>query len=134
MPMGGMGGMPMGGMGGMPMGGMGGPPMGGGLMNNGPTTNVCLKHMFNPNGIDLNKEPSFFRDIEEDVFQECNSHGQVQKVVVDKGSQEGCVFVRFGNVGSAIACQRALDRRWFAGQQIQAGFTDDNTFAQKANV
>jgi len=95
--------------------------------------NVCLKHMFDSSAVDLNKEPHFYREIEEDVFQECNSHGPVQKVVVDKVSADGSVFVRFSNPNSASACRAALDRRWFAGSQIQASFVDDNSFGQVAN-
>merc|ERR1740115_692705 len=128
--MGGMGG-PMGGprpM--MPMGGMGG---GGGMgMNAGqnpslnmPTNIIVLHGMFNPSQVNLNTDPEFFNDIHADVEQECKKYGSVSRVWADQSSSKGDVWVKFGDLGSAQNCQRALDRRWFAGQQIIAEFTTE---------
>merc|ERR1711904_176710 len=95
-----------------PLGGMGG----GGT--SGPTQMICLHGMFNMSQVNLATDPEFFNDIHADVEQECRKYGSVQRVWADQSSQRGDVWVRFHDVTSASNCQRALDRRWFAGQQI----------------
>jgi len=99
------------------MGGMGGPGQ--------PSSIIVLHGMFNPSQVNLQSDPEFFNDIEADVEQECRKYGTVTKVWPDRGSTRGDVWVRFTDVTSASNCQRALDRRWFAGQQIIAEFTTE---------
>merc|ERR1711948_213015 len=117
----------MGGLPGLPgLGGMGG--MGGG-MNGAPSTIIVLHGMFNPSQVNLQSDPEFFNDIEADVEQECRKYGTVTKVWPDQQSSRGDVWVRFTDVTSSANCQRALDRRWFAGQQIIAEFTTEAAWA-----
>lgn len=122
-----VGGMPMAGA--TPMaytpGGM--PGMGMGMAPNMsmPTTIITLHGMFNPSQVNLAADPEFFNDIEADVEQECRKYGSVMKVWPDRTSSRGDVWVRFSDITSAANCQRALDRRWFAGQQIIAEFTSE---------
>mmetsp|Transcript_25836 Transcript_25836/g.51788 ORF Transcript_25836/g.51788 Transcript_25836/m.51788 type:complete len:466 (-) Transcript_25836:49-1446(-) len=99
--------------------GMGGPP----------STVIVLHGMFNPSQVNLQNDPEFFNDIEADVEQECRKYGSVVKVWPDQQSTRGDVWVRFVDVTSATNCQRALDRRWFAGQQIIAEFTSESAWA-----
>merc|ERR1712194_53233 len=103
--------------------GAGGAP--GGAMSLGGMPNPCivLHGMFNPAQVNINTDPEFFNDIHADVEQECRKYGPIIRVWADKASLKGDVWVRFGDVASASNCQRALDRRWFAGQQIIAEFT-----------
>eukprot|EP00929_Paragymnodinium_shiwhaense_P105462 TRINITY_DN704_c0_g1_i1.p1 TRINITY_DN704_c0_g1~~TRINITY_DN704_c0_g1_i1.p1 ORF type:complete len:501 (+),score=142.51 TRINITY_DN704_c0_g1_i1:86-1504(+) len=112
--------MTMGGGGGnMPAMSMGNPAL------NMPTNIIVLHGMFNPAQVNLQTDPEFFNDIHADVEQECKKYGNVMQVFADRGSSKGDVWVRFGDVTSASNCQRALDRRWFAGQQIIAEFQND---------
>jgi RNA-binding protein 39 len=90
---------------------------------------ICLHGMFNMSQVNLATDPEFFNDIHADVEQECRKYGSVSKVWADQSSQRGDVWVRFADVGSASNCQRALDRRWFAGQQIIAEFTNETAWA-----
>jgi len=90
-----------------------------------PSNIICLHGMFNPSQVNLQADPEFFNDIHADVEQECKKYGQVDKVHADQGSSKGDVWVKFIDATSAANCQRALDRRWFAGQQIIAEFSTD---------
>jgi len=103
-------------------------PMGG---SNMPSTIIVLHGMFNPSQVNLENDPEFFNDIEADVEQECRKYGNVVKVWPDQQSSRGDVWVRFNDVNSSSSCQRALDRRWFAGQQIIAEFTTEAAWAAK---
>merc|ERR1719183_1484486 len=117
--------------------GMGGPrPMGGMPMGAGqnpslnmPTVCIVLHGMFNPSQVNILTDPEFFNDIHADVEQECRKYGAVVKVWADKQSIKGDVWVRFIDTASSSNCQRALDRRWFAGQQIIAEFTNEAAWA-----
>jgi RNA-binding protein 39 len=105
-----------------PMGGTMAPrPMG----MNMPTNIIVLHGMFNPAQVNIHTDPEFFNDIHADVEQECRKYGSVGTVWADKQSARGDVWVRFADTQSAANCQRALDRRWFAGQQIIAEFTSE---------
>jgi len=105
------------------MSGLGGMPLG------VPSTIIVLHGMFNPSQVNLQSDPEFFNDIEADVEQECRKYGSVTKVWPDQASSRGDVWVRFTDVNSSSNCQRALDRRWFAGQQIIAEFTNEAAWA-----
>merc|ERR1712127_51633 len=94
-----------------------------------PSTAMVLHGTFNPSQVNLGNDPEFFNDIEADVEQECRKYGQVTKVWPDQQSSRGDVWVRFADVTSSANCQRALDRRWFAGQQIIAEFTTESAWA-----
>jgi RNA-binding protein 39 len=112
-------------------GGMGGPmsfnpPGGMGMTGAGqPTTAIVLHGMFNMAQVNLQTDPEFFNDIHADVEQECRKYGSVMKVWIDRQSPRGDVWTRFADTTSSANCQRALDRRWFAGQQIVAEFVTD---------
>lgn len=120
----------MSGMGGAPAGPMGlATGMIPQLQFNMPSQCIVLHGMFNPSQVNLATDPEFFTDIHEDVGQECRKYGTVSTVWADKPSSRGDVWVRFADVTSAANCQRALDRRWFACQQIIAEFTTEASWA-----
>merc|ERR1712056_86646 len=104
---------------------MPGAPGFGGMPQGVPSNIIVLHGMFNPSQVNLQNDPEFFNDIEADVEQECRKYGSVLKVWPDQQSSRGDVWVRFADVTSSSNCQRALDRRWFAGQQIIAEFTTE---------
>lgn len=96
-----------------------------------PSNVIVLHGMFNPAQVNLQNDPEFFNDIEADVEQECRKYGSVQTVWPDQSSNKGDVWVRFADTTSSANCQRALDRRWFAGQQIIAEFTTESLWNAK---
>merc|ERR1719284_1379930 len=96
-----------------------------GSMGGMPSCIIVLHGMFNMAQVNLQTDPEFFNDIHADVEQECRKYGAVTTVWADKQSPRGDVWVRFADVTSSSNCQRALDRRWFAGQQIVAEFTTE---------
>ena len=50
--------------------------------------------MFDPKIVDLNKDPSFFIEIKEQVYDLCSDMGKVYKIFVEQNSQ-GNVWVKF---------------------------------------
>ena len=51
--------------------------------------------MFDPKEVDLNKDPSFFMDIKDQVEQICEAWGQIERIYVQQSSA-GNVWIKFG--------------------------------------
>ncbi len=135
--MGGMGGMGMGGMGmgGMGMGGMGMGGMGmgmgisgaGGFSNAPPppaanrTNYLCLENLVKPDELQNDDD---YRDIIQDVQEECAKHGMVEKVIIPRPKPGvdvlglGKAFVYFLSDDSAGKAQLALHGRIFDGNKV----------------
>eukprot|EP00252_Welwitschia_mirabilis_P001778 TRINITY_DN1171_c0_g1_i1.p1 TRINITY_DN1171_c0_g1~~TRINITY_DN1171_c0_g1_i1.p1 ORF type:complete len:436 (+),score=112.04 TRINITY_DN1171_c0_g1_i1:907-2214(+) len=92
-----------------------------------PTECLLLRNMFDPK---TETEPDFDLDIKEDVQDECSKFGVVKHIFVDKNSA-GHVYLRFDSASSAVAAQRALHGRWFAGKMITATFMPLFTYETK---
>ncbi|KAM9537068.1 RNA-binding protein 39-like isoform 2-T3 [Salvelinus alpinus] len=71
-----------------------------------------LSNMFNPQSED---DPGWDVDIQHDVIEECNKHGGVVHIYVDKNSTEGNVYVKCPTIPAAMAAVNALHGRYFAG-------------------
>lgn len=54
-------------------------------------------------------------EIKDDVIEECNKHGGVLHVYVDKASA-GNVYVKCPTITTAVAAVNSLHGRWFAGE------------------
>ena len=54
-------------------------------------------------------------EIRDDVIDECNKHGGVLHLYVDKASPQGNVYVKCPNISAAVASVNALHGRYFAG-------------------
>ncbi|XP_026205563.1 RNA-binding protein 39-like isoform X2 [Anabas testudineus] len=77
-----------------------------------------LSNMFSPNS----EEPTGWElDIQHDVIEECNKHGGVVHIYVDKNS-EGNVYVKCPSIPAAMAAVNALHGRYFAGKMITAAY------------
>jgi hypothetical protein len=50
--------------------------------------------MFDPDQVDLKRDPAYFIDIKEQVFDVCSEMGKVEKVWVEQNSP-GNVWVKF---------------------------------------
>jgi len=85
-----------------------------------PIATQCfmLSNMFDP----TDANPAFEVDIRDDVIEECNKHGGVLHIYIDKSSPQGNVYVKCPTIASAVASVNALHGRWFAGKIITAAY------------
>ena len=96
-----------------------------------PSNSVILKNVWS--SLD-SSDATFFTELEEDMRVECARHGVVERVQV---VAHGSVIVRFAELNAAIACQKVMNGRWFAGRQIEAQFeqsTNENLSDADAKV
>lgn len=82
-----------------------------------PTPCIMLLNMFDPT---KEKDLDWDADIRDDVLEECTKYGHVYHIHVDKGSNQGVVYVKCSNAEVAASASKALHGRWFAGKQIIA--------------
>lgn len=78
-----------------------------------------LSNMFDPG---QESEPNWEFDIREDVIEECNKHGGVLHIFVDKASPQGNVYVKCPNITTAVAAVNSLHGRYFSGKVITANY------------
>ncbi|XP_061730470.1 RNA-binding protein 39-like isoform X3 [Nerophis ophidion] len=94
-----------------------------------------LSNMFNPNS---EEHPGWEVDIQHDVIEECNKHGGVVHIYVDRNSLEGNVYVKCPSLPAAMAAVSALHGRYFAGKMITASYvplpTYHNLFPEAATA
>ena len=87
---------------------------------------VVLKNMFTLDEMAENAELG--RELQEDVRDECNSIGPVDKVRVFHTNPQGVIVVKYKNPDDCNACIKRMHERWFGGRQITAeawdGITD----------
>ncbi|KAM7401493.1 hypothetical protein PAMP_016802 [Pampus punctatissimus] len=81
-------------------------------------------HCFQLTNMFTNSEdlPGWETDIQHDVIEECNKHGGIVHIYIDKNSAEGNVYVKCPSIPAAMAAVNALHGRYFAGQVITAAF------------
>ena len=65
--------------------------------------------------------PNWEVEIQDDVIDECNKHGGVLHIYVDKASPQGNVYVKCPTIAAAVASVQALHGRWFAGKVHYCG-------------
>uniref|UniRef100_A0A4W5JHD0 RNA binding motif protein 39a n=1 Tax=Hucho hucho TaxID=62062 RepID=A0A4W5JHD0_9TELE len=73
-------------------------------------------------------DPGWDVDIQHDVIEECNKHGGVVHIYVDKNSTEGNVYVKCPSIPAAMAAVNALHGRYFAGKMITAAYVPLPTY------
>ncbi|XP_073995127.1 RNA-binding protein 39-like protein Caper isoform X1 [Rhodnius prolixus] len=85
-----------------------------------PIATQCfmLSNMFDPA---TETNPSWDVEIRDDVIEECNKHGGVLHVYVDRASA-GNVYVKCPTITTAVAAVNSLHGRWFAGRVITAAY------------
>jgi RNA-binding protein 39 len=86
-----------------------------------PIATQCfmLSNMFDPGN---ESNPTWETEIRDDVIEECNKHGGVLHIYVDKASPQGNVYVKCPNIAAAVASVNALHGRYFAGRVITAAY------------
>ncbi|XP_076023358.1 RNA-binding protein 39b isoform X1 [Genypterus blacodes] len=92
-----------------------------------PLATHCLQlsNLFNPQA---ENDPSWATEIQDDVIEECNKHGGVVHIYVDKNSTQGNVYVKCPSIPAAMATVNALHGRWFAGKMITAAYVPLPTY------
>nr|XP_018903439.1 PREDICTED: RNA-binding protein 39 [Bemisia tabaci] len=90
-------------------------------VTNPPIATQCflLANMFDPSS---ETNPNWDQEIRDDVIEECNKHGGVLHVFVDKASPQGNVYVKCPTINTAVAAVNSLHGRWFAGRVITAAY------------
>ncbi|CAK1549827.1 unnamed protein product [Leptosia nina] len=86
-----------------------------------PIATQCfmLNNMFDPA---TETNPNWDIEIRDDVISECNKHGGVLHVYVDKASPQGNVYCKCPTIATAVASVNTLHGRWFAGRVITAAY------------
>ncbi|KAG7521210.1 RNA-binding protein 39-like [Solea senegalensis] len=92
-----------------------------------PLATHCLQlsNLFNPQA---ENDPSWAIEIQDDVIEECNKHGGIVHIYVDKNSAQGNVYVKCPSIPAAMATVNALHGRWFAGKMITAAYVPLPTY------
>ncbi|XP_021422492.1 RNA-binding protein 39 isoform X1 [Oncorhynchus mykiss] len=92
-----------------------------------PLATHCLQlsNMFSPQS---ENEPGWDIEIQDDVMEECNKHGGIVHIYVDKNSPQGNVYVKCPTIPTAMAAVNALHGRWFAGKMITAAYVPLPTY------
>uniref|UniRef100_A0A3Q4HJM0 RNA binding motif protein 39b n=1 Tax=Neolamprologus brichardi TaxID=32507 RepID=A0A3Q4HJM0_NEOBR len=90
-----------------------------------PLATHCLQlsNLFNPQ----ENDPSWAAEIQDDVIEECNKHGGIVHIYVDKNSPQGNVYVKCPSIPAAMATVNALHGRWFA-KMITAAYVPLPTY------
>ncbi|XP_022092207.1 RNA-binding protein 39-like [Acanthaster planci] len=78
-----------------------------------------LSNMFDPTS---ETSTNWETEIRDDVIEECNKHGGVLHIHVDRTSPQGNCYVKCPNAQIAVAAVNSLHGRWFAGKMITAAF------------
>jgi hypothetical protein len=100
-----------------------------------PSSCVLLGNMFDPQSVDLKKDPFYFINIKEEVINVCSEWGKVDKVHIEQKSP-GLVYIRFRGapekaVGYAEATVKALNGKTFDERPITAKFVPEQEFSMR---
>jgi len=68
------------------------------------------------------KGPTWDQEVRDDVIEECNKHGGVIHLYVDKSSPQGNVYVKCPTIAAAVASVNSLHGRYFGGRVITAAY------------
>ncbi|XP_029291999.1 RNA-binding protein 39b isoform X1 [Cottoperca gobio] len=92
-----------------------------------PLATHCLQlsNLFNPQA---ENDPTWAIEIQDDVIEECNKHGGIVHIYVDRNSAQGNVYVKCPSIPAAMATVNALHGRWFAGKMITAAYVPLPTY------
>ncbi|CAL1539372.1 unnamed protein product [Lymnaea stagnalis] len=86
-----------------------------------PIATQCfmLSNMFEPA---TETRTNWDQEVRDDVIDECNKHGGVLHLYVDKNSPQGNVYVKCPSISAAVASVNALHGRFYAGRVITAAY------------
>lgn len=79
-----------------------------------------MSNMFT--GTEVEKEPSFFIDLKEDIEEETKTFGATVRVIIDIKSRSGNVWVQFADQTGASKCRDFMNSRFYEGNKILCYF------------
>ncbi|UPR04882.1 splicing factor U2AF-associated protein [Chloropicon primus] len=91
---------------------------------------AIMKYLFDPKEVERGEqsEETFFRELEQDIREECATKcGEVKKVKIYRYNPQGVVSVCFKLPQAAAKCVSIMHGRWFGGKQIEADLFDGHT-------
>eukprot|EP00919_Chromeraceae_sp_WS-2016_P072844 GHVR01172185.1.p1 GENE.GHVR01172185.1~~GHVR01172185.1.p1 ORF type:complete len:506 (+),score=148.89 GHVR01172185.1:1229-2746(+) len=98
----------------------------------GSTTVIKLLHAFNSSGVELDKalteEPSFYRDLSEDISEEAGKFGNVVGVWINRDIPDGSVWLKFESTDAGANAANGLNGRWFGGNRIFVEFVSEESW------
>jgi RNA-binding protein 23/39 len=96
-------------------------------VSNMPTSSLLLTNLWDKNDVEINKNPNFFEDIHDDVLNEAQKFGKIEKIHIEKNSDNGNLWIKFYDVNDAKKAQVIMHHRHFGGRQIRAQFVTEAT-------
>lgn len=100
------------------------------------STCVRLENMFDPDQVDLNKDPGFYIEIKEQVYDVCQEWGSIDRIYVEQNSK-GYVWIKFKGssrdsaTAGAEKTLRELNGRFFDNRQLTVNFVSEDAFYDK---
>lgn len=90
---------------------------------------IVLRHMFSPDEAiaEGTTEVEFYKELGEEVTEECAKIGSVLRVTPMERHKQGIVCVKFRTSAEAEECIRVMDGRFFGGRNVEASFYDGVT-------
>ena len=98
-----------------------------------PTTSLLLTNMWEKGELDLEKNPNFFDDVHDDVLNEAQKIGKIEKIQLERGSDNGNVWIKFCDVNDAKKAQALMHNRLFSGKKIKAEFVTEASLRAHLN-
>lgn len=96
-----------------------------GVASNVPTQYLMISNLWRPKEVDLITNPDFFNDIHDNIMEESRKHGHVDRIFIEKNSENGCAWVKFADISSAQRGKDAMHLRYFGGHQVKVVFVSE---------
>lgn len=90
-----------------------------------PTTSLLLTNLWEKSELNLEKKPNFFDDVHDDVLNEAQKIGKIEKFHLDRNSENGDVWIKFYDVTDAKKAQGVMHNRLFNGKKVKAEFVTE---------
>lgn len=99
------------------------------LINLKPTSVLRFLNMVTASDLD---DDESFKDLKDDVSEECGAHGTVKSVIIPRPNVDcegiGEIFVHFSDVEGAVKARNAVSGRVFNGNPVRTTFFPEDLF------
>jgi len=86
---------------------------------------IIIKHMFDV--AEAENDPNYYQDLQQEITEEFEKIGEVEKIKVFERNPEGVVAVKFEDASAAARCIEVMNGRFFGGRQLEADYYDQFT-------
>jgi RNA-binding protein 39 len=66
-----------------------------------------LSNLYDQSTVNLSKDPTFYKDVEEDVYDECAKFGEIEKIKLIEN--DGKIYIKFSN-NNTLAAKNAFEK------------------------